>query len=65
VVREGVEDDDAEGVAVAGIAAKGRDDVDVKVEGIPGTAEIEAGRIVRVGDESCVISRLQKQQCAT
>jgi hypothetical protein len=56
VVCEGVEDDDAEGVAVAGIDAKGRDGVDVKVEGIPGTAEIEAGSIVRVDGESCVIS---------
>jgi hypothetical protein len=65
VVREGVEDDDAEGIDVAGIAAKGRDDVDVKVEEISGIAEIEEGSIVRVGDENCVISLLQDQQSAT
>jgi len=53
VVREGVEDDDAEGVDVAGIAAEGREDADVKVEGIPGIAEVEAGSIVRVDDDSC------------
>jgi hypothetical protein len=65
VVREGVEDDDAEGVDVAGIAAEGREDVDVKEEEIPGIAEVEAGSIVRVDDDSCLISLLQGQpQCA-
>jgi hypothetical protein len=54
VVREGVDDDDAEGVDVAGIAAEGREDVDVKEEGIPGIAEVEAGSIVRVDDDSCL-----------
>jgi hypothetical protein len=65
VVREGVEDDDAEGIDVAGIAAEGREDVDVKEEGIPGIAEVEAGSIVRVDDDSCLISLLQGHpQCA-
>ena len=56
-----VSDSRSEGVDVAGIAAEGREDADVKVEGIPGIAEVEAGSIVRVDDDSCWIRLLQGQ----
>jgi hypothetical protein len=61
VVREGVEDEGVEGVDVAGIAAEGREDVDVNVDGISGIAEIKTGSAVLFGDDSCLISLLQEQ----
>lgn len=52
VAREGVGDDDTEGVDVAGTTAKGREDVDVNVEEISGIAEVEMGSVVLVGNDS-------------
>ncbi len=59
VVREEVEGDGAEGADVAGMAANGREDVDVGVEEISGIAVFETGGIVLVSDDSCLISLLQ------
>jgi hypothetical protein len=53
-VSEGVEDDDAEGMKVAGITGEGREGVDEEISGI---VEVEAGIIAVVGGNSYIFDK--------
>lgn len=45
-IREGVEDEDVDGVDVAGMAVEGREDDDVNAEVVSEIAEIETRSVV-------------------